>query len=378
MTLADSSRAQHAVDPDPVRQDGAGDEAVVRPEHVLRPSRLRIRHVLGGGGILLVGVLLAIALGPITIPPFGVAAALVDLLPQIRVDTGLTAQQLAIVTELRLPRVVLGVLVGSMLAVCGAAYQGVFRNPLADPFLLGSAAGAGLGATIAIVSGLGHVGSFGFGLPLAAFAGSLFAVALTYLLGATGERSNPGTLILAGVAIASFLTAVQTYVQQRNVDTLREVYAWILGRLTTAGWGDVALMAPYAAVSLIVLIGYRRVLDVMAIGDDEASALGMRPRRARLIIIVAASLGTAAAVSVSGLIGFVGVIVPHLVRLLVGYSYRIVIPLSALLGGALLVLADLVARTANSPAEIPIGVVTAFLGAPFFLLLLRTAKRWTS
>jgi iron complex transport system permease protein len=177
------------------------------------------------------------------------------------------------------------------------------------------------------------------------------------------------------VAVASFLTAVQTYVQQRNLDTVRQVYSWLLGRLTTAGWDEVRLLLPYALVSSLVLLSQRRALDVLAVGDDEASTLGLNARRSRLIVVVAASLGTAAAVSVSGLIAFVGIIVPHTVRLLAGSSHRVVLPLSMLFGGAFLVVADLLARTIAAPAEIPIGVVTAFFGAPFFVLVLRTSRR---
>ncbi|GIU90950.1 MAG: hypothetical protein KatS3mg010_2049 [Acidimicrobiia bacterium] len=180
--------------------------------------------------------------------------------------------------------------------------------------------------------------------------------------------------MLAGVAVASFLTAVQTFVQQRNADTVRDVYTWILGRLTTAGWDEVKLLGPYFVIASVVMLVHRRALDVMALGDQEAASLGVDVGRVRLTIVVAASLATAAAVSVSGLIGFVGVIVPHTVRLVAGTSYRVVLPLSFLFGGAFLALADLVARTVVSPAEIPIGVVTAFFGAPFFVLVLRTAK----
>jgi iron complex transport system permease protein len=199
---------------------------------------------------------------------------------------------------------------------------------------------------------------------------------MTYLLGAAGGRDrSPATLILAGVAVSAFLAAGQTYLLQRNADSIREVYAWLLGRLATAGWHDVTLVLPYAAVTGFVILLHRRELDVLSVGDEEAASLGLHPQRSRYILILAASLGTAAAVSVSGLIGFVGIIVPHTVRLLAGPSYRSILPLSMLFGGAFLTLTDLVARTAAAPAEIPIGVITALFGAPFFVLVLRTAKR---
>jgi iron complex transport system permease protein len=324
-----------------------------------------------GAVAVLVAVALGVAIGPSSVPSGGALLELLDRLPLIDVDSGLSPQQSTIVWDLRLPRVVLALLVGSMLATAGGAYQGVFRNPLADPYLLGVAAGAGLGATVMIVQGGGTSGT-SFGVPLAAFGGALAAVLLTYVVGAAGDRRrSPASLLLAGVAVASLLTAVQTYVQQREVDTIREVYAWILGRLSTAGWREVWLLVPYVVVSSVVLLLYARTLDVMSVGDDEARALGMRVDRARLVVVVAASLGTAAAVAVGGLIGFVGIIVPHTIRLFGAVSYRVVLPVSMLFGGAFLVAADLLARTLMAPAEVPIGVVTAFFGAPFFIVLLR-------
>jgi iron complex transport system permease protein len=280
-----------------------------------------------------------------------------------------------VLLQLRLPRVLLAALVGGMLALAGAAYQGVFRNPLADPYLLGAAAGAGLGATLVIAYVPGNsVGPVSV-VPLAAFVGALTGVGLAYGLGAlAGQGDGAATLLLAGVAVASFLAAAQTAVQQANAESLRDVYSWLLGQLGAASWPTVGLMLPYAAVSAICLLTTGRGLDVLSVGDDEATSLGIRPQRLRLLVLVAASLGTAAAVAVSGLIGFVGLVVPHIVRRLAGGSYRTVLPVSLLGGGAFLVLADLVARTVLSPAELPIGVVTAFVGAPFFAILLRVGS----
>ena len=243
---------------------------------------------------------------------------------------------------------------------------------MADPYLLGAAAGAGLGVTLVIV-GAAAGAAVPVTAPVAAFAGSMAAVAATWLLGAAGgQRGSTAALILAGVAVGSFLNAVQTFLLQRDADTVRTVYSWILGRLSTSGWREVAVVAPYAVVTWVVLLAHRRVLDVLAVGDEEAGTLGVAPGRTRIVVLAAASLGTAAAVSVSGLIGFVGIIVPHCVRLLVGTANRVVLPLSVLAGAAFLSLADLVARTVLAPAEVPIGVVTAFFGAPFFVLVLRT------
>jgi iron complex transport system permease protein len=251
----------------------------------------------------------------------------------------------------------------------------VFRNPLCDPYLLGVAGGAGLGATLAIVYATAAATGSNYTVPLAAFAGAILAVVVTYALGrSAGAKQMTGALVLAGVTMATFTAAVQTFVQQQHTQQLQNVYAWLLGGFSTATWHDVAICAPYIAVSSLVLVLHRRVLDVLSLGDDEAASLGIDVGRARLTIVVAATLGTAAAVSVSGLIAFVGIIVPHTIRLLMSTSYRAVVPLSLIAGAGFLVLTDVVARTIVSPAELPIGVVTAFLGAPFFALVLRTSR----
>ena len=349
-------------------------EARERPSAVpLRPARLRIGWVAVGVACLVGAGLVGVFVGPVGISPVEALRKLFGFLPFVH-ESRLSAQHEAILMQLRLPRVVLAALVGGTLSISGAAYQGAFRNPLADPYLLGAAAGAGLGATIVIAYIPAGVGS---GLmPIAAFIGALAAVALAYAIGRAGGAGRTATaLVLAGIAIASFLTAVQTYVQQRRSETLREVYGWILGRMATVGWHDVLLALPYVAVGAGVILAHRRLLDVLALGDEEAEALGMRAGRVRLIVVVAASLSTAAVVAVSGLIGFVGLIVPHIVRLVAGNSYRRILPLSLCFGGAFLILCDLLGRTLIAPAELPIGVVTAFFGAPFFALVLRTSRR---
>ncbi|MCP4968624.1 MAG: iron ABC transporter permease [bacterium] len=332
------------------------------------------RWWLGASTILIAAILIGAVVGPADIGIADAAKALLSMLPGVDIASDLSELELGILQVVRFPRVFLAVLVGAALSVSGAAYQGVFRNPLADPYLLGVAAGAGLGATLAIVSA-GAESTLPI-IPAAAFVGAIVGVVLAYGLGRTvGGARTVTSLILAGVAVAAFLTAIQTFVQQRNAETLREVYDWILGRLATTGWDDFRLILPYMAVSALGIFVHRRALDVMAVGDAEASSLGLEVGRTRLIVVGAATLGAAAAVAVAGLIGFVGIIVPHAVRLVAGSSYRRVLPLSALLGGAFLVLADIVARSVLAPAEVPIGVVTAFLGAPFFVLVLRTSRR---
>ncbi len=329
------------------------------------------------GGALLAALVVGVLVGPVSISPVAVGESLLAHLPLLHLHPHVPVIDQAIVWQLRAPRVVLAALVGAMLAGGGASYQGVFRNPLADPYLLGVAAGAGLGATIVI-----DAGSFSsLALPGAAFAGAVLAVAMTYSLGALGGRASegaPGTsgrvVILAGVAVAALLTALQTYLQQRHTQQIQNIYDWLLGSFSAATWSDVTLVLPYIAVAVVVLSLHRRYLDVMRVGEDEAGALGVHVARTRFVIVAAATLGTAAAVSVSGLIGFVGIIIPHLVRLLTRSSYRVILPLSMIGGAAFLVLADVAARTVESPTELPIGVVTAFVGAPFFLLVLRSRR----
>lgn len=333
------------------------------------------RHslIIGVATLFLLGALLAGTLvGAAGLTPGGVLLELLDAVPLVSVDSGLSTRQQVILWEIRIPRVVLGAIVGAMLAIAGATYQGVFRNALADPYLLGVSGGAGLGATLAVVVG-GSIG--GAMVPPAAFIGGLLAVTATYTLGrSVGAGRTEVVIILAGVAVAAFTSAIQTYFMQRHDDTLRQVYSWMLGRLTTDGWSQVLSVLPYVVASVVVIALYRRTLDVMAVGDVEASSLGIAPTRVRLLLICVATLGTAAVVSVSGLIGFVGIVIPHAVRMVIGPGHRLLVPVSLLIGAAFLVLTDVVARTALSPAELPIGVVTAALGAPFFLLVLRRSK----
>ena len=352
-----------------------GAAAVARARAVRRLTArpgLRRTKLLLGVLVCLGAVLVGCLVGPAGLDAGAVMLELLDAVPGVEVDSGMSVAQQAIFWEIRLPRVVLGVLVGGMLALAGATYQGVFRNPLADPYLLGVSSGAGLGATLGIVAG-GAIGPAG--IPLLAFVGGLLGVAATYALGSSvGGGRGAVVIVLAGVAVGAFFNAIQNFVQQQYDDSLLSVYAWMLGRLGTDGWSDVVIALPYVAVSCVAILLHGRLLDVMSVGDVEAASLGVDPAKVRLALVVTATLGTAAVVSVSGLIGFVGIVVPHAVRLLFGAGHRTLLPLSLLLGAAFLVLCDVVARTALAPAEVPVGVVTAVLGAPFFLVVLRRHK----
>ncbi len=338
----------------------------------LQPARLRWGWMLAVLSVLALAMLAGLTIGPASIEPIAVLRELAAGLFGGQ-EAGLSVTHRAIIWEIRLPRVLLGGLVGGLLSLAGAAYQGVFRNPLADPYLLGVAAGGGFGATVALTLIPSTDGRL---LPLAAFVGALAAAGLTFAVGRSMGGRSAASLILAGVAVAAFFTALQTFLLQQNAENIRQVYSWILGQLGTTGWREVLILVPYALVCGAGLVAHRRLLDVMSIGDEEAETLGVSTTRLRATVVVFATLATAAAVAVSGLIAFVGLVVPHTIRLLVGVSYRSLIPVSAIAGGAFLILADLAARTVASPAELPIGVVTAFVGAPFFMVVLRTTRRF--
>jgi iron complex transport system permease protein len=338
---------------------------------------VRKAGVFGAAAVFVIAAALVSALvGAADLNPLATAAALVDKIPFVHLPTSLSSVDQAVLFQIRLPRIVAGALAGGLLSVAGAGYQGVFRNPLVDSGMLGASAGAGLGATIAIVylSGAGLSA-----VPIAAFVGSIAGVAITSLAGAVGSARGPvgngtATLLLAGVAVGLFLTAVQTFILERSTRVLQQVYAWLLGSLSGATWQQVISILPYAAVAVAVVLLHGRHLDVLAVGDEEARTLGIRPGMVRGIVVAACTLAAASAVAVSGLIGFVGIIVPHVARRLGGPSYRSVLPLSLLGGAGFLVLADTLARTVLSPAELPIGVVTALVGSPAFIWVLKGTR----
>lgn len=315
--------------------------------------------------VLAVALLLAVTFGPVPLNLMKIVRTLFGM------PHGLIGTDRTILLQIRLPRVALAALVGAALAASGAAYQTVFRNPLADPYLLGVAAGAGLGATLAFI---GRSPGVTPSVPIFAFIGGVVAVGATLML--AGKRGHdPATVLLAGIAFGAFATAIQTYLQQRNSAVLRPVYSWILGQLNGAGWSSVIDVAPYIIASLLTLHFLSRRMDALLLSDDEARSLGVNPRRLRLMVIVAATLATSTAVAASGLIGFVGIVVPHLIRSLTHRATSRAITTIAISGAAFLVLADLGGRTIVSPAELPIGVITAFVGAPFFLVVLRARGR---
>jgi len=315
--------------------------------------------------LLLGAVVLGVGLGAVAVPPEAVVRALLGL------------EENPIVTELRLPRVLAGVLVGAALGVSGAAFQGLFRNPLADPYLMGSASGAAFAVTLfaSLLGGLSPAFSqhavFQH-LPLSAtffgFVGALSATLLTLVL--AGGVARTGELVLAGVVVGSVLTGLTTYLMMQDADRVRAVFAYTLGNLAFAGWEGVRVLALFLALAFPPLLFLGRVLNALGLGEETAKSLGLPLEALKLLLLGAASLLTAAAVAQAGIIGFVGLVTPHLLRRLLGEDYRLLLPASALGGGALLALADLLARTLARPAELPVGVVTTLLGGPFFLYLM--------
>jgi iron complex transport system permease protein len=315
---------------------------------------------------LLIAILLSLAIGSVFIPP--------DELWRVISGADAAETSRTILLDIRLPRTVLIALVGAALAGSGAAYQGLFRNPLADPYLIGVASGAGLGAILAMSIRWPYTTLGLFTVPLAAFISSLLTVYIVYLIAHIGGSVPTTNLILAGVAVSSFAVSLTSFLMLRSTGEVRRAIGWLLGGVTLVSWDATLALIPYLALGLgtLILGGYS--LNLLQFGDEQAAQMGLNVRRAKVIIIVAASLVTAAAVSFAGIIGFVGLIVPHIVRFWWGVDYRRLIPLSILGGASILLLADVLARIVIAPQEVPVGIVTALAGAPFFLWVLRRAK----
>jgi len=327
--------------------------------------------------ILLMGMLvMSIAVGPVNIPPIDLLHILFGgLTDQPKFVGGLTPASIyTIIYEVRLPHTILIALTGAALAGSGAAYQGLFRNPLADPYLIGVASGAGLGAVLAMAIQWPEDLSGLYIIPIAAFIGATITVLVVYSMARMGNSLPTTTLILAGVAVSAFATSLTSLLMIRSSEELRRAIGWLLGGATMSGWEPVLVVLPYIAIGLTLLCLSGHALNVLQFGEEQAQQLGLRAERVKALLILAASLTAAAAVAFSGIIGFIGLIVPHLVRILWSHDYKKLIPLSILGGSTALLLADLLARTLIKPQVIPVGIVTALVGAPFFLWVLRRAK----
>jgi len=320
-------------------------------------------------GALLVSLLLSLGTGAVALPPARVLRALLN-----RADSALRPADVAIVWDLRLARALLALLVGAGLACAGAAFQGLFRNPLADPFVIGASGGASLGATLAIVvSGSGDGAAVS--VPLAAFAGALLAVVIVYLVAAASGGDATTALLLAGATLSTVLSAVVALLMLLNDRKLQEIFGWLLGGFSGRSWGHLALSGPLLVIGLLALWLLARPLDALACGEEGARSLGLPLGQARAAIVVAASLITAAAVAASGIVGFVGLIAPHIARALVGTGHARLIPVAALSGALLLLLADSAARSVAAPLELPVGIITALVGGPCFLWLLGRGRQ---
>jgi iron complex transport system permease protein len=336
----------------------------------MKHARPFVVHAL----LLAAALILSVAVGSVFIP-FGVLAQLfASHLTGLPVDQAHQSFD-TILFSLRLPRTVLVALAGAGLAGSGAAYQGLFRNPLADPYLVGVASGAGLGAILAMTGGTQSTFLGLLAVPMAAFAGALITVWLVYQLARVGRSVPTTNLILAGVAVSSFAGALTSFLMLISTGELRRALVWLMGGASLSGWMPVLAALPYITIGLTALLTAGHALNVFQLGEEQAQQLGLPVERVRLLVVIAASLTTAAAVSFAGIIGFVGLIVPHVVRFLWGGDYRRILPLSVLGGAALLLLADVLARVLLAPQELPVGIITALAGAPFFLWLLRRARQ---
>jgi len=325
------------------------------------------------GLLVLLGVMVAFAttVGSVQIPFLTTSSILLSKLPFVDMNPTWTSSLETIILEIRLPRIILAGLVGAALAIAGATYQGLFRNPLADPYLIGVAQGAALGAIVGFLLPVTWLG-IGFAtVPLFAFIGALLSVAVVYTLARVGKVMPVTTLILAGVALGAFLASIVSYLIITSEEQIHGIMFWLMGSFALTQWSEVKFVLPYVVVGVGVLLIYARSLNVMQLGEEQAQQLGIDVEKLKLILLTAATLVTAAAVSFVGIIGFVGIIIPHAVRLIWGPDHRFLLPLSVLVGAIFLILADIAARTILAPSEVPIGVITAFCGAPFFLYLLR-------
>jgi len=318
---------------------------------------------------LLFAMLLSLVIGSVFIPP---AALWQVLLGKTSAEPYKTFA--FIIWNIRLPRTALIALAGAALGGSGAAYQGLFRNPLADPYLIGVASGAGLGAVAAMTIQWPYTFWGLMAIPLAAFVAGMLTVAVVYWLARQGNVVPTTNLILAGVAVSSFATALTSFLMLQSTGEVRRALGWLFGGISFSGWDAVLAMLPYIALSLGVLVFCGHALNLLQFGDEQAQQLGLPVSRAKTIILVSASLATAGAVAFAGIIGFIGLVAPHIVRLVWGVDYRRILPLSILTGSAALLLADVLARVVLSPQELPVGLVTALAGAPFFLWVLRRAK----
>ncbi|QYK66242.1 iron ABC transporter permease [Paenibacillus sp. S02] len=339
------------------------------------------RKLIGFGGtglvLLLLTLLLCLGIGSAKLPVSQIMGILVNHLPWLgdtfTPDWNTSSEQ--IILKVRLPRVLLGMLVGAALALAGAGFQGVLRNPLADPYTLGVSSGASVGAAVLIYWGLQFSFVGIWTLPLVAFTTGMLTLWMVLTLAREGKKIPTQSLILSGVVMQSFLGAVVSFLTAMSKETVNEILYWTMGSLSLRGWSYTGILLPYVVIGLVFLWNRARVLNILALGERQAAHMGVHVDATKLSVLIISTLLTAAAVSVCGVIGFVGLVVPHIIRLVTGPDYRMIVPLSALGGAIFMAWADTAARTLLAPTEIPLGVMTAFVGAPFFAYLLYRNKK---
>lgn len=360
--VASSARPERTL-----RQHGAGTMPQLR--------RSRTRAIISMAIALVVVAAVCVTIGSVPIPLWTTLAVVLNKLPFVHISPTWPAGTETIILEMRLPRIVLAGLVGSALGTAGATYQGLFRNPLADPYLIGVAQGASLGAVIGFL--LPITGAFlGVGIvPIFAFAGALVSTAIVYLLARQGKSLPVTTLILAGVALGALIQSIVSYLVISSGEKMHGIVFWWMGSFSLSQWADVRMVLPYIVLGTGIILLYARPLNIMQLDEEQAQQLGVNVEKMKVVLLSAATLITAAAVSFVGTIGFVGIIIPHAVRLIWGADYRYLLPLSVLSGATFMIIADLLARTVIAPTEIPVGVITALCGAPFFLYLLRQRRK---
>lgn len=354
---------------------GEGKSLTSNDVQIRRPKKRALLFLIAAV-VLIILALMAVGWGSFPIPVLDIVSMIKKRLASSPAAATWPSSWETVIFDIRLPRVILAAMVGAALSQAGVVFQGLFRNPLADPYLIGISSGAGLGATIAIAFGIGmQLAGLG-AVPVFAFVGALGSTFFVYLLSRIGGRTSIATLILAGVALSAFLTSLTTFLMFRAEDAFRTVHivGWLMGSFSLAGWPKVRLMAPVLVVTSAAIWVYAHRLNVLQLDEEQAQQLGVPVEQTRMALFVLASLVTSVAVSVSGSIGFVGLIVPHAVRLVWGPDHKFLLPMSALCGGIFMMLTDALARILLSPSELPVGVITAFCGAPFFLFLLRRKR----
>ncbi len=341
-----------------------------------RRNRIALISVLGGS--LVVSLVVASAFGAVDIPIVDILKMAINKLTAFDLSSSWRLADETIIFHIRLPRVIGGAAVGAALATAGVLFQGLLRNPLADPYIIGTSAGAALGAVIAMLIPVNLV-FLSFGLvPLAAFIGALLTVIMVYNLARIGGRTPIISMLLAGFAVTAFLMAIMSFfmsMSERFNLNLHAVYSFLMGHISVTGWEQLAIILPLVVGGIIASRFFAFHLNAFSLGEEGAASLGVEVERDKLIILALGSLLTATAVSISGLVGFVGLVVPHAMRLMLGPDHRLLLPASALAGGILVVIADLLSRTLLAPVEIPVGIITAIIGAPFFIHLLRRTRR---